>query len=105
MNLTQAEQFRQEKRTELETIGKFTSDGCTFAPEIGTPCCEMHDFLRRYRPMDPDTGKPITPLQADNLLFMCILKKGRGIKAPLYWIAAPFYWLVPRLANLLGIYR
>lgn len=94
MDLHQAEEFRLKKRAEGAK-----SDGCTFAPEIGTPCCEMHDFLRRFLP------DGITPLQADNLLFRCIIKKGKGIKAPLYWLAAPIYWSVSRVCNLLGIYR
>lgn len=105
MNLEQAEKFRQTKRAELEASGKFTSDGCTLAPEIGTPCCETHDYLRRFRPVDLDTGKPITPLHADNLLFRCVLNKGKGIRKPGYFIMAALYWIASRVANLLGFYR
>lgn len=102
MKFNDAELFRQQKRAEGAT-----SDGCTLAPEIGTPCCEMHDFLRRFQPLDQDTGKPITPLRADNLLFLCIIEKSKtkGIRASIYWIAAMIYWIVSRSANLLGIYR
>ncbi len=87
MNLEQAEQFRQQKRSE----GK-TSDGCTLAPELGTPCCEMHDYLRRYRP------DGITPSEADKLLRQCLQEKGHYILGWIYWAAA-------RMANLLGFYR
>lgn len=97
MNLAQAEQFRVVKRAELEAAGKFTSDGCTFAPELGTPCCEMHDYLRRYKPIDPDTRKPITATTADKLLYRCISKKGHPVLA---W----FYWAFVRSANLFGFY-
>lgn len=100
MNLHQAEQFRLKKRSDGAT-----SDGCTFAPEIGTPCCETHDYLRRYRPTDPDTGKPITPLRADNLLFQCVLNKGKGIRKLGYFIFASLYWTASRVAKFLGLYR
>ncbi len=86
MNLDEAEQFRQQKREEGAQ-----SDGCTLAPELGTPCCEMHDFLRRFRP------NGITPTEADRLLRECIARKGHPILAWVYWAAA-------RVANLLGIY-
>ena len=91
MNLEEAEQYRQRKRAELETEGKFTSDGCTFAPELGTPCCEMHDYLRRYRP------EGITPRVADKLFRQCVQRKGHPILA---WV----YWLAIRVGGLIGIY-
>lgn len=94
MNLVQAEQYRQACRA-----AGSTSDGCTFAPEIGTPCCEMHDYLRRFKP------DGVTPLQADNLLFLCILSKGQGVKKPLHFIVACFYWLAVRGAYLLGFFK
>ncbi len=96
MNLTQAEQFRQQKRAEGAT-----SDGCTLAPELGTPCCEMHDYLRRYRP------NGITALEADNLLFQCILKKGKekgAIRAAGYFALACVYWIFIRIANVFEFY-
>lgn len=97
MNLEEAEKFRQKKRAELEKSGNFTSDGCTFAPELGTPCCEMHDYLRRFKPTDPDTSKPITTAASDKLLRQCIAKKGHPVFA---WI----YWAFVRLSNLFGLY-
>jgi hypothetical protein len=86
MNLEQAEQFRQQKRAEGAT-----SDGCTFAPELGTPCCEMHDYLRRFKP------EGITPRVADKLFRQCLQKKGHPILA---WV----YWCIVRAGNLIGIY-
>src|SRR3990172_576721 len=96
MNLEEAEQFRQKKRSEGAT-----SDGCTFAPELGTPCCEMHDYLRRFKP------DGITAPEADNLLFQCIVKKGSK-KGPIrsmgYFALACIYWIFIRVANLFGFY-
>jgi hypothetical protein len=91
MNLDKAEQFRKDKRAELEKSGQPTSDGCTFAPELGTPCCEMHDYLRRFLP------DGITPRVADKLFRQCLQKKGHPILA---WV----YWCVVRVGNLIGIY-
>ena len=74
MNLEQAEQFRQQKRSEGAI-----SDGCTFAPELGTPCCEMHDYLRRFKP------EGITAPEADKLFRECIQAKGHPLLAWVYW--------------------
>jgi hypothetical protein len=91
MNLEEAEKFRQQKREELEEAGEPTSDGCTFAPELGTPCCETHDYLRRFK---PDGMKA---READKLLRQCIAKKGHPVFA---WI----YWAFVRASNLFGFY-
>jgi hypothetical protein len=93
MNLTQAEQFRQDQRA-----AGATSDGCTFAPELGTPCCEMHDYLRRLQPTDPNTGRPLTPAAADRLLRECLINKGHFFLGWTYWIAV-------RAGAFLGLYR
>lgn len=87
ITLEQAEQFRSI----MHDAGQ-KSDGCTFAPELGTPCCEMHDFLRRYRPYG------ISAEQADQLLRECIAKKGHPILA---WV----YWAGCRIMYKLGIFR
>jgi hypothetical protein len=86
MNLDQAERFRLKKR-----IDGAQSDGCTFAPELGTPCCEMHDYLRRFKP------DGMTAREADKLLRQCIAKKGHPVFS---WI----YWVFVRISNLFGIY-
>lgn len=92
MNLTEAELFRQQMRA-----AGAQSDGCTLAPEVGTPCCEMHDFLRRYKPRNPATGDTVDAARADQLLRECIASKGHPILA---WV----YWAAVRVAHLLGVY-
>lgn len=86
MNLEQAEQFRLARRA----IGD-TSDGCTLAPEVGTPCCEMHDYLRRHRPDN------INARDADRLFRECLQKKGHPVLA---WV----YWAAVRMAHILGVF-
>lgn len=87
MNLDEADQFRQDMRA-----AGAQSDGCTLAPELGTPCCEMHDYLRRYRPNN------ITPRVADKLFRQCLQKKGHPILA---WV----YWFAVRAASVLGFFN
>ena len=76
MTLDQAEKFRQQ----MVAAGS-KSDGCTFAPELGTPCCQMHDYLRRFRPYG------ITAPQADVLLRECMTAKGHPVLAWVYYCA------------------
>ena len=75
MNLAQAELFRLKKRAEGAT-----SDGCTFAPELGTPCCEVHDFLRRFKP------DGITKREADKLFLRCMQNKTNFVIAYIYYL-------------------
>jgi hypothetical protein len=75
MNLAQAEQFRKD----MEAAGH-PSDGCTMAPEIGTPCCQMHDYLRRFRP------DGITRKEADKLFLRCMQNKTNYFIAYIYYL-------------------
>lgn len=87
MDLNDAEQYRQINMAQGER-----SDGCTFVPEIGHKCCQMHDFLRRFKP----GGMP--PADADRLFRECLQKKGYRITA---WV----YWAGVRIAGALRLYH
>lgn len=91
MNLDEAELFRQQMRA-----AGAQSDGCTLAPELGTPCCEMHDFLRRFKPRNPETGDVVNAADADRLFRECLQNKGHPILA---WV----YWAAVRLMYILGL--
>lgn len=86
MTLDEALKYREQKLKEGHK-----SDGCTFVRDFNlTGCCEMHDFLRRFR--------PVAPRAADKLLRQCIQSQGHPVLA---WV----YWAAVRLAYLFRIYR
>lgn len=87
MNLNDAEQFRIKKLAEGAP-----TDGCTWAPEIAHKCCQMHDFLKRFRPDGISTS------DADRLLRECMQKRGYPITAWVYWIGV-------RIGVALRLYR
>ena len=85
MNLIGALTFSREKQSK-----GFKSDGCTFAPELGIKkFCQMHDALRAFA--------PVTPREADALLFEGIKSKGK-----LYLPVAALYWLAVRFQHIVG---
>lgn len=70
-------------------------DGCTGAPDLTYyQCCRGHDA--DYRLGHDENGDKITRAQADNRLFMCMLKTG---KVPvLGTVIIPFvYWSFVRV--------
>lgn len=87
MDLNTAEQYRLKKLAEGAP-----TDGCTWVPEIGHKCCQMHDFLRRFKP------DGITTADADRLLRECMQKQGYRVTA---WI----YWAGVRIAGALRLFH
>lgn len=65
-----------------------------FEDRFGCDCCKYHDYhyVEIWRNWRSGSKPPLTRLQADNIFFRCMVKKGKG-----YYPIAILSWLHLRI--------